>query len=314
MIEIVFSDSACGSLKMAQNYGKGKYSKSAIEIISTPSDGYQPTKEELETVRQEIEEKERTEWEQATPLGGNSKDIYGFNLQLSVGVINEDDFFHNRQQVLKRTYSIYPENIDVQADIIDIQISKLDEIRNRVMSGDTLRIWYSDQPDEMCGLYWLVSELNKVCECYNQIYLVKLSELEFNDDYRIQSWGEVSPGKWHKYLQFQKQMTKVHYQEYINRWKALKDTQLRAVLNGQLVGVPEDIYDSFIIREILAEDEEFHEAMIIGRVIGKYQLGISDSWISLRIEKMINDGKLEVVTAATKNVPIYHQTLRRCYL
>jgi len=64
MIEIIFSDSACGSLKMAQ--------KSA-------------------------EEQNRLEWENSVPLSGNTKDVFGFHLMLSVGDIANDDFIGGRQ-------------------------------------------------------------------------------------------------------------------------------------------------------------------------------------------------------------------------
>ena len=46
MVEIVFSESACGSLKIAQTYGRGKYRGSAISVFirhengSVPSDVY----------------------------------------------------------------------------------------------------------------------------------------------------------------------------------------------------------------------------------------------------------------------------------
>ncbi len=33
MIEIVFGESACGSLKIAQTYGKGKYRGSAVSVF-----------------------------------------------------------------------------------------------------------------------------------------------------------------------------------------------------------------------------------------------------------------------------------------
>ena len=33
MIEIVFGESACGSLKIAQTYGRGKYRGSAISVF-----------------------------------------------------------------------------------------------------------------------------------------------------------------------------------------------------------------------------------------------------------------------------------------
>lgn len=39
MIEIVFGESACGSLKIAQTYGKGKYRGSAVSIFMRHEDG-----------------------------------------------------------------------------------------------------------------------------------------------------------------------------------------------------------------------------------------------------------------------------------
>ena len=38
------------------------------------------------------------------------------------------------------------------------------------------------------------------------------------------------------------------------------------------------IYDSFILREIAEQPEQFKMAIVIGNVLGKYQLGISDVW------------------------------------
>ena len=43
----------------------------------------------------------------------------------------------------------------------------------------------------------------------------------------------------------------------------------------------------------------------------KYQLRISDIWIHLRIEKMINDGELTIVKGPEKDLPVYSQILTR---
>ncbi|MEG2013991.1 MAG: DUF3658 domain-containing protein, partial [Anaerovoracaceae bacterium] len=97
------------------------------------------------------------------------------------------------------------------------------------------------------------------------------------------------------------------------KWAALQaeNAPLRAVLNGKLVSVSENMYDSFILREIEVEDDEFQEANLIGRVLGKYQLGIGDAWIAGRIEKMIGDGNLAVVSASAKDSPSYHRKLKK---
>lgn len=318
MIEIVFNDSACGSLKMAQNYGRGKYQSGGIGVFISHDDGRDPTEKEIEDFRREYAEKKRLAWESATPLGGNSADIYGFNLALSVGNISEINLGSQRQEVLEQLCSIFP-NDKVHQDAQELlkkTKTDLQTICDRAAAGEDIRIWYSDQPDELCGVYWLMAQLNQIKERCGQVYLVELPKWGSNEKSNIirkTSWSEVAPEEWHGYLQFQKVAPFKLYQSFASHWLTLQkeNAPLRAVLNGQLVSVSENIYDSFIIREIAEVGDEFQEAMIIGRVLGKYQLGISDYWIALRIEEMIRDGKLVPVTNPEKDCPIYHRILKK---
>lgn len=318
MIEIVFSDSACGSLKAAQYYGKGKYQSGGICVLFSPADGRKPTKKEVEDAQRDAEEKERLAWESATPLGGNPTDVYGFNLALSVGNISENTLGSQRQQVLEHLYSIYPNDQGSQAaqDLLQRAKANLQTVYELAAAGEALRIWYSNGPDELCGLYWLMAQLNQLKERCWKVYLVKLPEWEAYDGnvVRKTGWGEVAPGEWHRYFALQKSASPVFCQSCASHWRALQkeNAPLRAILNGQLVSVPETIYDDFIIREIAEEGIEFQEAMIVGRVLGKYQLGIGDSWVALRIEEMIRTGKLEPLTELAEDSPIYHRVLKKC--
>ena len=99
-----------------------------------------------------------------------------------------------------------------------------------------------------------------------------------------------------------------------SHWKQLQEENapLRVTLNGRLVSAPVDIYDSFMERELAAREGEFKEALLIGEVLGKYQLGISDTWVHLRIEEMIRSGLLEVVTEAPEDHSVYSRMLRKC--
>lgn len=83
------------------------------------------------------------------------------------------------------------------------------------------------------------------------------------------------------------------------------------MLNGKLQSVSEDIYDSFILREIAAQPEQFKMATVIGNVLGKYQLGISDVWIANRIDKMIENDILNIVQDAPKGETSYRRILRK---
>ncbi len=319
MIEIVFSDSACGSLKIAQHFGKGKYQHRCIGVIVSHVDGSKPTQDEVKAAQREAEEKDRLAWENAIPLGGNSADIYGFNLVLSIGDISENQPGIKRKQTLERLYSNYPndEGRQVAKEILEKANKDLEMVRERAVAGESLRIWYSNQPDEMCGLYWFMGLLNQWNVHDGQVSIVKLPEWEADEKENIvrkSSWGEVAPEEWHRYLVLQKPVLPVFRQGCASHWQELQgeNTPLRAILNGQLVSTSQKLYDDFIVREIASEVGEFREVMIIGRVISKYQLGISDCWVALRIEEMIRAGKLEVVSAVAKDMPFYHRVLRKC--
>lgn len=317
MIEIVFSDSACGSLKMAMHYGEGKYQGGSIGVIVSHADGSKPTKEEVEAARREAEEKARLAWESATPLGGNPADIYGFNLALSIGDISEKQPGIKRKQTLEHLYSVYLSDEGCQAaqEILKRVNKDLKTVQERAATGESFRIWYSNQPDEMCGFYWFLEQLNQ-WKVGGQVSIVKLPEWEAEENGNIvqkSGWGEVAPEEWHRYLAFQRPVLPVYRQICASHWQELQreNAPLRAILNGQLVSTSEKLYDDFILREIAAEGEEFQEAMIVGRVLGKYQLGIGDSWIAFRIEEMIYAGKLEAVSAVAEDMPIYHRLLKK---
>ena len=78
----------------------------------------------------------------------------------------------------------------------------------------------------------------------------------------------------------------------------------------RLRSLPEDAYD-FSIRRALAEaPREFREGRLIGDILGRCALGVSDGWLAMRIEAMVQSGELAVVREAEADRP-YSRVLRR---
>lgn len=319
MIELVFSDSACGSLKMAQHYGEGPF-KGCTCVILGREDGAEPEAEEWRYAQKRAEEAQRREWNQAVPMGGNPQDVYGMHLGLSVGDIAEEEPGEKRRTVLETLFCFYPGEEGKQAagHLLSAAKSNLAQIRIRMEAGESIRIWYSDQPDELCGFYWILDQL----ECLRQqtplgaVYGVKLPVWERigEDKVRVRnSWGEVSPGEWSGYLSLQERLPEGFCRACADVWRQLRreNGSLRAVLNGRLVSVPDSLYDTFLMRELQTLEGEFSEAEWIGRVLGNYNLGIGDGWLALRIEEKIRAGELEIVREAENSDPRYHRILRK---
>ncbi len=124
-------------------------------------------------------------------------------------------------------------------------------------------------------------------------------------------WGEVEPYHLGRMASLGKKLPTNYLRSLANRWRELqqKNSPLRAVINGKLVSVSETLYDTFILRELDALDDEFRESVLVGQVLGKNQLGISDGWIALRVEQFIKEGLLLPITTPAPNAPIYHRML-----
>lgn len=312
MIEIVFNDSACGSLKVAQRFGKGKYPGTAISVFIRHEDGSEPTVEELEKAKREAEERHRLAWENATPIGGTSADVFGFDLGLSVGEIKN---LEERWLNLEKLYRDYPEEEKrYMKEKMEHVGEKIKRVFERMEVGEELRIWYSNNPDEMCGLYWFMDQLNQSAVKYDSLILVKLPEWEEGENTITlkNSWGEVAAEEWSRYLPLQQKVSAPFVKRCAFHWRDLQkeNAPLRAVVNGQLLSVSEDMYDKFILCELEMMEEEFREGKLIASVF-KYNLGIGDVWIHSRIEKMISEGKVEVVAEAEKDMPMYRRMLKR---
>lgn len=236
MIEIVFGESACGSLKIAQTYGKGKYRGSAVSIFMRHEDGSVPSSDEMKEAQLQAQEQERIAWENAIPLGGKSSDVYCFDMALSVGDISDNGIGEQRKNIFKKMLSVcFVEDLDYQ---VEEKIQKikttLTSVIERYVAGEEIRIWYSYNPDELCGMYWLMKQLQPL-NCQTTIYLVKLPTWEYGKENTMTSkiaWGEVSPGEWGNYITLQEKANPVFLSACTMKWNQLQNENapLRAML------------------------------------------------------------------------------------
>lgn len=315
MMEVVFGSSAAGSLAQAAHFGRGPFRGGGIGIVYGRGSGAENA--DVEEMRRKAVVRARVEWESAVPLELKRSDIFCLELALSIGDISAADFWAGRREAFEKLYSVWP--VEESGQQID---EKLSEVRARLAlalsrsaSGEEMRIWYSDNPDETCALYWLMAELRGL-RGHGGVHAVKIPAWEERRDGTVvwkSSCGELGPGDWGRYVSRQRPLPDAFIAGCAMHWQKLREesSPLRAVLNGRLVSSGEDIYDSFIFRELEKAEAEFVEARLIGDVLGKYQLGIGDAWLHFRIEEMIRRGELEAVTAAPEGGPVYRRRLRK---
>lgn len=316
MIEIVFTDSACGALKVAQSFGKGEYHGGCIGIFISHGDGTEATQAEIDEETRKVEEQQRQKWEHAIPLGGKSSDVYGLSLGLSYGNIQDPLCLQERLFAAQTLLSCWNEDLQQEFTDMILQVRKdMQIIQQRISSGEDARVWYSDNPDELCGFYWLMDQLRLLPNSHGAIYAIKQPFMVETGETirRYRGWGEVEPGEFHHFLPLAVQVSDFTRRYYGNEWKRLQreNAALRASVNGNLSSVPENLYDFYILQEIDDQPDTFKEAIVVGNVLGKRGLSISDGYVHSRIDTMVAEGKLIAETTPKKGDPGYWRVLRK---
>lgn len=293
MIEVVFSDSEKGSMRVAKNYDERNMLGGAVSYI-----GKRPAKAEL---------KKRFE---GKAVGGSSKDVVNIGFFLDVGDISGTIDGMERQSVFCKLWGRFDFNNNEQEQFFQNQRKDIEQLISTAKDGIPVRIWKSDAPYSTCGFYYVCYILRNIDCNISVVSLPKYKQVSENEIAHYSHWGEIHPGKFYKFLPLEKQLSQIEKRISSNYWHDLKkeNAPLRAIVNGKLISVPDSFYD-FIIRKNLP-DNEFTMAQFIGKLLGKYSLGISDSWYALRIDKMIEENKLIVVENKDQSHP-YGKVLRK---
>jgi len=295
MIEVLFGESECGAMKVAKNYRKPDYH------IATPGwFGRKPSNEELD------------EMFEGKAVGGNASEVICMPFMLDIGDINisiESDY---RKKILfdmnSRNGVIDNSTFDYLEDAWKRSLGDIKRLKEYADQEESIRIWYSDAPYSMCGFHYVCSILRTY---YCKVFAVKLPhyiEQADNDMHLYKSWGEVRAGDFYKFTPLEKELSSHEIEAFAYIWDELKEEngQLRAIVNGKLIGVPDDYYDNLIRNEI--QDGDFIMSHLIGKLLMNHPIGIGDWWYAKRIQRMIENGELKIVQRADE---LYSQVLKK---
>lgn len=249
---------------------------------------------------------------------GRAEDIYCFSLGLAVGDISDPVLGATRRSVLARMTSEVPsrETERRAEEMLKGAECTLAAVLGRYEAGEAIRIWYGHNPEDLCSLLWLMAQLAPLPK-RSAVYLMELPLWEYDAEDRVVShcaWALVSSLEWGRYVSSQKEAHPAFLSDCAAEWKRLQkeNAPLRVLLNGRIQGMPEDVYDTFVSRELARMPKEFHMASLVGNVLGRYPIGVGDGWVSERIETLIGRGVLEIVSDVPEGTVRYRRVLRKC--
>lgn len=231
------------------------------------------------------------------------QNVVEIGFHLDVGDIQGGINGEQRQNVFHQLWGHVPFSKQEKAQFFQNQKEDYDQLMEAASQNESIRIWTSDAPGTICGLYY-VCDLLENMDC--PIYIVQLPKFIYTKEHTLANyrvWEEVNVEEYRDFLSLEKQITPLEKAYMANCWKTLKkeNASLRAMINGRLCSVPNTFYD-FLINEHIP-DEEFVMAQLIGTILGTYELGISDGFLAGRIQEMIKNGLLTIIKEDTSEHP-----------
>jgi hypothetical protein len=227
-------------------------------------------------------------------LGDESNGVVSF-CALDVFDIKEGIDSEIRMKQMFETFSYEDEDEEEFYSFLKRDINDFNQLLERAKDGEHIRIWYSDVPSSMCGFHFVMSNLEDI-EC--KVTAIKLPKFIVNKNGELEeslAWGAIHPEMFGDFISLEREISRAEIKYMADIWHVLEqeNARLRVLINGSLVSAPVDFYDYYIRAEV--PDGDFVMGRIIGEVLGKYNFGIGDSWVWKRIEKMIREGKIELV-------------------
>ena len=314
MLQVVFSDSERGSLKLATHWSCINSEDGPIGFIFGEGE---TTPEEQERAMAKLKAQWEEEKRRARPVGGSPGDVLCPSYGLDMGPLSGPNVDKARFNLLTAwlggDFPLPDSTPEDYAQQRDQMWEQRQQDRSRLLetaeNGEAVRIWYSPAaPWSLCGFYevcWLLRSF----DC--PVTALELPQWMPREDGTVQSclsWGELVPGDWAAFLPLEREIPKSVRRAIAMEWAELRkeNAPLRAVVNGRLVSVGEDFYDPFIRAHI--PNGVFRVAQLIGEVLGRERLGIGDWCLAKRIKAMLDQGELITVS---KGDGFYRDEVRR---
>lgn len=157
-------------------------------------------------------------------------------------------------------------------------------------------IWMGQNAHDVCGYYWLISQLK---EFHGRIYILYLNNLPFINEkgsiFYPTALHEIQPKEFLKAKKLARLVTLSEFEVDPDEWKKLSDenAMVRLLEGGKkIAGTNVSFYDADILKAINNEPQKLSK--IFTALFGKMKIKTGDVFLTWRMRELAKEGKLEV--------------------
>ncbi len=196
-------------------------------------------------------------------------------------------------------YSPYAEQIDIVDDKMTVH-----KLKESLDADDSQHawIWMGQNQHDVCGYYWLMSQLK---DYQGRIFVLYLNNLPFINEkgglFYPTVLHEILPKEFLKAKKLARPITLSEFEVDPDEWKKLcSENGIARILEGgkKLVSKEVTYYDKDILGVITSEPQKLHK--ILSNLFSKIKVKTGDVFLVWRIREMVNAGTLEAEGDWTK--------------
>lgn len=217
--------------------------------------------------------------------------------------IYETEGYQQRREWWKSLLEISPYNTDQLMEMVDDRLAvhnlkkALDENTKEIVW-----IWMGQNTHDVCGYYWLMSQLK---DYQSRIFVLYMNNLPFINDkgqlFYPTTLHEIPPKEFLKAKKLSRPITLSEFEVDPDEWKALcnQNAFVRVLEGGKkIAGRDADFYDKDILGGLTTEAQKGSKAM--HNILGKMKLKTGDVFLLWRMKSLAAEDKVEITGDTSK--------------
>jgi hypothetical protein len=217
--------------------------------------------------------------------------------------IYEAEGYQQRRDWWKGLLELSPYDTEQVSDMVDDRLT-VHNLKKELEenSKEEVWIWMGQNQHDVCGYYWLISQLPAF---QGRVVILYLNNLPFINEkgniFYPTSLHEIQPKEFLKAKKLNRKVTASEFEVDPDEWKKLctENDMVRMLEGGKkIVGKKGDFYDADIQKGLTNEWQKGNKAM--SGILGKMKIKTGDVFLLWRMKKMAEEDKIEIHGDTTK--------------
>lgn len=211
--------------------------------------------------------------------------------------IYEAEGYQQRRDWWKALLEISPYDTEQLMNMVDDRLA-IHNLKKELDENpkEELWVWMGQNQHDVCGYYWLISQLQQY---QGRIVVLYMNNLPFiNEKGQIfypTTLHEIQPKEFLKAKKLNRKVTLSEFEVDPDEWRKLcsENATVRILEGGKkIVSKSEDFYDKEILSSLTNEWQKGHKA--VSAVLSKMKIKTGDVFLLWRMKKLAGEDKIEM--------------------